>query len=670
MANTLMKLLVELGVDSAGLDAGLDKAEKTVKSGVGKTFAGLATLGAGVAAGIGVAAAAAGVALAATIKPASDLGEAMNAVKVVFGENADEILKFGENSAMAVGLSGREFNQLSAEMGAMLGNVGVAEDELGGKTIELVSRAADMASIFNTDVGQAFNAMQSAIKGEFNPLEQFGVKMNAAMIEAKALSMGLVGTTQDLTKIESATIAFEKASKKSIDVSKKFGLESLEARDAVNKEVKAYDALQAALAGKTDEITDSMKAEAALALMMEQTSSVAGDFQNTAGGWANSQRQMAAMAEDLKAKVGTGLLPAMEAFAATVKEIAASPEFQAFLDGIIAGVAKLGQWLAESIPVAIENFSKFTNWLKENQGVVVAILAILGVALIAFGVSAAIAAVTAIAPLLPIIAVIAAIGAAVYLLYEAWTNNWGGIQEKTAAVIQALVDFWTNTLVPAFQSGVAFFQEVFAVIAAVWQALVPVFTYVWNIIMVIWGAFQAAFRGDWETFGGLLRLAWDAIWAGIITILETSWEAIKGIVANLVESVISFFRDTDWGEVGMNIIQGIANGITAGVSWIVNAARSAAEAAVSAAKGFLGINSPSALFMDIGNNLMKGFAIGIDQAAGLPELAVATATSGMAAPSGREDIASALAAMPRGGIDEDRLGRSIVTHLLRGMAQQ
>ena len=40
------------------------------------------------------------------------------------------------------------------------------------------------------------------------------------------------------------------------------------------------------------------------------------------------------------------------------------------------------------------------------------------------------------------------------------------------------------------------------------------------------------------------------------------------------------------------------------------------------------------------------------------------------APSGREDIASVLAAMPRGGIDEDRLARTIVTGMLKGLAQQ
>lgn len=71
------------------------------------------------------------------------------------------------------------------------------------------------------------------------------------------------------------------------------------------------------------------------------------------------------------------------------------------------------------------------------------------------------------------ILVLGLVGLAAYLLYEAWTNNWGGIQEKTAAVwawlepkligirewfetniplaLQALKDFWEQKLLPVFR---------------------------------------------------------------------------------------------------------------------------------------------------------------------------------------------------------------------------
>ena len=209
-AGTLKKLLVSLGVESGPFDKGMDKAEKRTNN-LTRGFDGMSKVGMGILAGAAAGAGLLAAGLASTIKPATDLEEAINAVNVVFGDSADDIVAFGENSAMAVGLSSRAFNQMSAEMGAMLGNVGIAENDLAGETISLMERASDMASIFNTDVDQAFAAIQSAIKGEFNPLEQFGVKMNQAMIDAKALSMGLVETSVDTVKLGAASIKLEKA---------------------------------------------------------------------------------------------------------------------------------------------------------------------------------------------------------------------------------------------------------------------------------------------------------------------------------------------------------------------------------------------------------------------------------------------------------------------------
>ena len=142
--------------------------------------------------------------LTLAVNAASDLEESTNALNTVFGEGADVLLKYGENSATSVGLAQSEFNQLSAVTGSFLQNLGYNADEAAAETINLTERAADMASVFNTDVSQALEAIQSGLKGEFNPLENFGVKMNAAAIEAKALEMGLVPLEKNELKIREA----------------------------------------------------------------------------------------------------------------------------------------------------------------------------------------------------------------------------------------------------------------------------------------------------------------------------------------------------------------------------------------------------------------------------------------------------------------------------------
>ena len=72
--------------------------------------------------------------------------------------------------------------------------------------------------------------------------------------------------------------------------------------------------------------------------------------------------------------------------------------------------------------------------------------------------------------------------------------------------------------------------------------------------------------------------------------------------------------EIDWYDLGSNIIQGIVNGLRAGVDWITSAARDVAQKAKDAAKNLLGIESPSKVFRDeVGKMIDKGLAIGIDR---------------------------------------------------------
>lgn len=214
---------------------------------------------------------------AVATKAASDLGESINAVNVVFGDAADQIHEFGKTSAETVGLSARAFNQLVVPLGSVFQNFGDSADEAAKKSIELTQRAADMASVFNVDVTEALEAIQAALRGEADPIERFGVSVNAAAVEAKALALGLAET-------KSA-------------------------------------------------ITDADKAAARYALILEQTARVQGDFANTSDSLANKTRILKANAEDLAAEFGAALLPIMEDVVGVVGDVAEtfsnlSPEMQ------------------------------------------------------------------------------------------------------------------------------------------------------------------------------------------------------------------------------------------------------------------------------------------------------------------------------------------------------
>lgn len=71
------------------------------------------------------------------------------------------------------------------------------------------------------------------------------------------------------------------------------------------------------------------------------------------------------------------------------------------------------------------------------------------------------------------------------------------------------------------------------------------------------------------------------------------------------------------GNIGSNIIQGLVNGVTGAAGRLVDAVKGAVGDAIQGAKNLLGIKSPSRVFRKIGQYVMQGAALGVDDDAGL-----------------------------------------------------
>lgn len=84
---------------------------------------------------------------------------------------------------------------------------------------------------------------------------------------------------------------------------------------------------------------------------------------------------------------------------------------------------------------------------------------------------------------------------------------------------------------------------------------------------------------------------------------------VQAGMSRAVNAIRNFF--SQFSEVGQYLMQGLANGIRAGIDWVVNAAKGVAERAVSAAKSALGIASPSKVFRGIGEYVSQGLGMGI-----------------------------------------------------------
>jgi hypothetical protein len=241
-------LAIRIIADAAGGKKGLDatatsvqKFERGVSDASTKAAGALAALGAG--------------ALFAANR-ASELAESSNAVAKTFGPASKTIEAFGKTAAKSAGLAQAEFQTLAVRTGSLLTNMGYSQQAAADQTTVLAQRAADMASVFNTDVSTALEAVNAGLRGEAEPLRAFGVGLSDAAIKSQAMTMGL------------------------------------------------YDG--------TGALDSHARAQAATALIMAQTAKTAGDFGDTADSMANRQRIAAAQATNLAAAFGTELLPAVE----------------------------------------------------------------------------------------------------------------------------------------------------------------------------------------------------------------------------------------------------------------------------------------------------------------------------------------------------------------------
>lgn len=195
----LGRAIVEVVGDSSKLQADLAKAKAQTASAttqMGKQTSKFSALSTGAYVAIGTAAVA-GIGFA--IKAASDLGEQMNRVKVVFEDSADSVIKFSETSAAKLGLAQSAALEGAASFGALFDAAGLAEQAGAKMSIRLVTLAADMASFNNQDPSEMLIRLRAGLSGEAEPLRRFGVFIDEARVKAEAYASGIAEVGEELT---------------------------------------------------------------------------------------------------------------------------------------------------------------------------------------------------------------------------------------------------------------------------------------------------------------------------------------------------------------------------------------------------------------------------------------------------------------------------------------
>lgn len=204
-------------------------------------------------AAVAVAAAAIGNEIRKGIGGAIAEMESLNKVDVVFGAASESVKSFASQGAKALGMAKGTALEYAGTLGNLLTATGLTDDAAAGMSTTMVKLSADLGSFNNTSPEDALEALRSGLAGETEPLKRFGVNLNEAILKQKAFELG-------------------------------FG------------EIK----------GTMD---PAIRAQAAYAVIMEQTAKAQGDFARTSDGVANKQRIVAAQWEDIRNRIGSGFLP-------------------------------------------------------------------------------------------------------------------------------------------------------------------------------------------------------------------------------------------------------------------------------------------------------------------------------------------------------------------------
>lgn len=220
----------------------------------------------GAVAGVGAAAAGLGIKgiLSDSVGLARDLQDVVMRSDVVFGASSARLQGWAESAADNLGLSKRAALDAASSYGALLTQVGLTGDQAVATSQKLVAAGVDLRSSFGGNIDDVLNAIQSAFRGEFDPLQRYIPLINAATVEQQALATTGKKTTAQLTSQE--------------------------------------------------------KVLATSTYILNHLGSAAGDFARSQDTLATQQQRLNAQWEDAKTEIGDSLLPAMVTLAEFVSK--------------------------------------------------------------------------------------------------------------------------------------------------------------------------------------------------------------------------------------------------------------------------------------------------------------------------------------------------------------
>ncbi|TCM56153.1 TP901 family phage tail tape measure protein [Rhizobium sp. PP-F2F-G48] len=644
-------LRVNLGIDTAEFWDGLDKAQRAL----GKVGNSLKSAGRDMSTYVSAPLAAMG---ALTLKTAGDFEASMNRVQAATNASTSEFDAM-QKMALDLGANTSKSASESADMMEMLAKNGLTATQIldgaAAASIKLseatggdLSTSADVATnvmaqfkIEAKDLGRVVDgitnvtlASQFGFSDYKDAIAQAGGVAGALGVTFEDFNAAIAGTSSVFNSGSDAGTSFKTflttlspKSKAAAHAMKELGLEFFNADGSMKSMAAVAEELKTSLSGlsdeaKTDAVTTIFGSDAmrtALALADQGAAGIdklAIAIERKGSADAQAAARMKGFNGELE-KLGG----ALETLAINI----ANSGLLAFVTGIVSKLADLVSGLSETNP-------QLLNW-----GVVVAaVAAALGPLLVTLGlVATGIAAVGA--PVAAGIAAFAALAAGAAALYQSWDLIKVSFPATAAVVEGAIAVIQTTVVGLATQLGlVGQYLGQFLTgdlkgagdtARLIFENLGVMFTNIANVVFP--GALDAIKAKIGELVSSLVGFGQSML---------ATFQAIPEQMRAIGEQIIAVFAalPARMLEIGGQIIAGLADGIAAGASRVVDAASTVATQAYNKITGIFDINSPSRVMHEVGTFVTQGLANGI--AAGTPS---AKAAAGRAA----NEVSAALGAI-------------------------
>jgi phage-related protein len=556
----------------------------TLGSDIKKAFGGVGDVGdhAGKEAGgrfgaaVGIAAAAAGALgigafFQSAISGAANLEQSVGAIDAVFKGSADQMHNLAKTAATDVGLTADEFNNLGTVIGSQLKNGGTSMEDLAPKTNKLIGLGADLASMFGGTTKEAVEAMSSAMRGESDPIERYGVSLSATRVEAEAAALGFQKVGGELSQEAKQAGILSLIMKQTADAHGNFARETdtLSHKQQVlsaqwtNAKTQIGAAFVPAVSAATGALSSMLgpALNGALAATKEVSGGFAamgaafkaGDGDITSSGFAGVMERIGAVARpvfDTMKEVGASLGASFGPLIPQILQLASSfsplglifKVIQPILPQLVGLFTQLGSIVAGVLSTAITALMPIVEMLVTQLSAmavqlmpaVTQIVGMLG---------------TTLATLAPIIGQVIAQLAPLIM----------SLMTQLAPIVTNLISTILPPLVSIFGDIVGAIGPLITIIMAllipIIQALMPVVVTVFGVVAdVIKNAMQIV-QGIIQVVTGIISGDWGKVWEGIGNIFGGIWNTIVALVGGAIKVVWSYISS------GLNLVSSLVGSV-------------------------------------------------------------------------------------------------------------